>query len=141
MPTPAAAIVVLLPIFIEHLGLDGLRSSRLMLDFVLVYTLVIAFLMVSTIPTFSGKLLGERISREYVLPIFMLAVGFVALLLTYPFGTLTGASIAYLASIPVSFRRFSRMLDATEAQARPQPEAPAAEAARVVAIRSGEPQR
>ena len=103
MPTPAAAIVVLLPIFIEHLGLDGLRSSRLMLDFVLVYTLVIAFLMVSTIPTFSGKLLGERISREYVLPIFMLAVGFVALLLTYPFGTLTGASIAYLASIPVSF--------------------------------------
>ena len=141
MPTPAAAIVVLLPIFIEHLGLDGLRSSRLMLDFVLVYTLVIAFLMVSTIPTFSGKLLGERISREYVLPIFMLAVGFVALLLTYPFGTLTGASIAYLASIPVSFRRFSRMLDATEAQARPQPEAPAVEAARVVAIRSGEPQR
>jgi CDP-diacylglycerol--serine O-phosphatidyltransferase len=141
MPTPAAAIVVLLPIFIEHLGLDGLRSSRLMLDFVLVYTLVIAFLMVSTIPTFSGKLLGERISREYVLPIFMLAVGFVALLLTYPFGTLTGASIAYLASIPVSFRRFSRMLEATEAQARPQPEAPGAEAARVVAIRSGEPQR
>ena len=44
-----------------------------MLDFVLIYTLVIAFLMVSTIPTFSGKLLGERISREYVLPIFMLA--------------------------------------------------------------------
>src|SRR6476620_4288358 len=42
MPTPAAAIVVLLPIFIEHLGLDGIRSSRIMLDFVLIYTLVIA---------------------------------------------------------------------------------------------------
>src|SRR6478752_416706 len=60
MPTPAAAIVVLLPIFIEHLGLDGIRSSRIMLDFVLIYTLVIAFLMVSTLPTFSGKLLGDR---------------------------------------------------------------------------------
>jgi CDP-diacylglycerol---serine O-phosphatidyltransferase len=143
MPTPAAAIVVLLPIFIEHLGLEGIRSSTFMLDAVLIYTLVIAFLMVSTIPTFSGKLLGERISREYVLPIFMLAVGFVALLLTYPFGTLTGASIAYLASIPVSYRRFSSMLEATEAQARPQPqpEAPAPEAARIVAIRSGEQQR
>ena len=139
MPTPAAAIVVLLPVFIEHLGFDGIRSSTFMLDIVLVYTLVIAFLMVSTIPTFSGKLLGERISREYVLPIFMLAVGFVALLLTYPFGTLTGASIAYLASIPVSYRRFARMLEATEAQARP--EAPAAEAARIVSLRSGEPQR
>ena len=112
MPTPAAAIVVLLPIFIEHLGLEGIRSSTFMLDAVLIYTLVIAFLMVSTIPTFSGKLLGERISREYVLPIFMLAVGFVALLLTYPFGTLTGASIAYLASIPFAIRRF-RELDRT----------------------------
>src|SRR5689334_19017832 len=76
MPTPAAAIVVLLPVFIEHLGFEGMRSSTFMLDIVLVYTLIIAFLMVSTIPTFSGKLLGERISREYVLPIFMLAVGF-----------------------------------------------------------------
>ena len=69
-----------------------------------VYTLVIAFMMVSTIPTFSGKLLGERISREYVLPLFMLAIGFVALLITYPFGTLTGACLVYLATIPVSWR-------------------------------------
>jgi CDP-diacylglycerol---serine O-phosphatidyltransferase len=143
MPTPAAAIVVLLPVFVEHLGFDGIRSSTFMLDIVLVYTLVIAFLMVSTIPTFSGKLVGERISREYVLPIFMLAVGFVALLVTYPFGTLTGASIAYLASIPVSYRRFARMLEATEGQPRPQaqPEPPAGEAARIVSIRSGEPPR
>ncbi len=148
MPTPAAAIVVLLPIFVEHLGLEGIRSSTLMLDIVLVYTLLIAFLMVSTIPTYSGKLLGERISREYVLPIFMLAVGFVALLLTYPFGTLTGATLAYLGSIPLSYRRFARMLEATEGQARPQPqpqpqpEVPAPpEAARIVAIRSGDQQR
>jgi CDP-diacylglycerol--serine O-phosphatidyltransferase len=142
MPTPAAAIVVLLPVFIEHLGFEGMRSWTFMLDIVLVYTLVIAFLMVSTIPTYSGKLLGERISREYVLPIFMLSIGFVALLLTYPFGTLTGGSIAYLASIPFSYRRFGKMLDATEAQARPQPQpAPTAEAGRIVSIRSGEPPR
>jgi len=142
MPTPAAAIVVLLPIFIEHLGLDGIRSSRFMLDVVLVYTLVIAFLLVSTIPTFSGKLLGERISREYVLPIFILAMGFVALLVTYPFGTLTGASIAYLASIPLSYRRFGHMMDVTDAQAQPaQPAPPPAEAARIVALRSGETPR
>jgi len=139
MPTPAAAIVVLLPIFIEHLGLEGIRSSRLVLDIVLVYTLLIAFMMVSTIPTFSGKLLGERISREYVLPIFMLAIGFVALLVTYPFGTLTGASIVYLALIPLSWRRFGRMMAATQAQ--PKAEASATDAARIVAIRSGEQQR
>jgi CDP-diacylglycerol--serine O-phosphatidyltransferase len=136
MPTPAAAIVVLLPVYIEHLGLEGLRSSSVILDVVLVYTLLIAFLMVSTIPTFSGKLLGERISREYVLPIFMLAVGFVALLVTYPFGTLTGATILYLASIPLSYRRFARMMAATQAP----PEGPASEPVRVVAIRSGDQQ-
>jgi CDP-diacylglycerol--serine O-phosphatidyltransferase len=143
MPTPAAAIVVLLPIFIEHLGLDGIRSSRIMLDFVLIYTLVIAFLMVSTLPTFSGKLLGERISREYVLPIFILAIGFVALLVTYPYGTLTGASIAYLVSIPFSYRRFGRMMEATAAdpQAQSPSEETAIEPARVVAIRSGEQPR
>ncbi|MCK9912148.1 hypothetical protein MXD81_23530, partial [Microbacteriaceae bacterium K1510] len=93
MPTPAAAIVVLLPVFIEHLGFGSIRTSPVMLDLILIYTLAIAFMMVSTIPTFSGKLLGERISREYVMPLFMLAVGFVALLVTYPFGTLTGACL------------------------------------------------
>jgi CDP-diacylglycerol---serine O-phosphatidyltransferase len=141
MPTPAAAIVVLLPIFIEHLGLEGIRSSPIMLDFVLIYTLAIAFLMVSTLPTFSGKLLGERISREYVLPIFMLAIGFVALLVTYPYGTLTGASIAYLASIPFSYRRFGRMMETTVADSQGPSEETATEPARVVAIRSGEQPR
>ncbi len=131
MPTPAAAIVVLLPVFVEHLGFVDFRNSTLILDLVLVYTLLIAFLMVSTIPTFSGKLLGERISREYVLPIFMLAVGFVALLVTYPFATLTGGSLLYLALVPVSWRRFVLRLR------QPQPASePREEAARIVAIRS-----
>jgi CDP-diacylglycerol--serine O-phosphatidyltransferase len=143
MPTPAAAIVVLLPVFIEHLGFDGIRSSRIMLDFVLVYTLLIAFLMVSTIPTFSGKLMGERISREYVLPIFMLAMGFVALLVTYPFGTLTGATILYLAMIPVSWRRYGQMLgQAAPPVASAASPGPAADSTRrIVAIRSAEPPR
>lgn len=142
MPTPAAAIVVLLPVFIEHLGFDGIRSSRIMLDFVLVYTLLIAFLMVSTIPTFSGKLMGERISREYVLPIFMLAMGFVALLVTYPFGTLTGATILYLAMIPVSWRRYGQMLGQTAPPVASAAPGPAADSMRrIVAIRAAEPPR
>jgi CDP-diacylglycerol--serine O-phosphatidyltransferase len=139
MPTPAAAIVVLLPVFIEHLGFDGFRNSTIILDLVLAYTLLIAFLMVSTIPTFSGKLLGERISREYVLPIFMLAVGFVALLVTYPFATLTGGSLLYLALVPVSWRRFVLATRTTQKQA-PEQGAPE-EAARIVAIRANDPPR
>lgn len=143
MPTPAAAIIVLLPVYLESLGFGGIRSSPLLLNVVLVYTLLIAFMMVSTIPTFSGKLLGERIAREYVMPTFMLAIGFVSLLITYPFGTLTGASLAYLASIPVSWYRFGQM------EAKPQEKLPgeqepaqsdgdANDDGRIVAIRSGD---
>ena len=145
MPTPAAAIVVLLPVYIEHLGFDAFRDSRVMLDVVLLYTLLIAFLMVSTIPTFSGKLMGERISREYVLPIFMLAVGFVALLVTYPFGTLTGASLFYLALIPFSWRRYVSRNTESKVAERPaaaaQGDVGGREGGRIVAIRPNDQSR
>ncbi|MGD9669543.1 MAG: CDP-diacylglycerol--serine O-phosphatidyltransferase [Hyphomicrobiaceae bacterium] len=115
MPTPAAAIVVLLPVYLASIGFD-LRDARWMKNIIIFYTLVIAFLMVSNIPTYSGKLLGERISRELVLPIFVLAVLYVAMLVTYPHETLAGTSIIYLAMIPVGWRRFQHNLarDAAE---------------------------
>lgn len=109
MPTPAAAIVVLLPIYLASIGFD-LRDARWMKNIIIIYTLLIAFLMVSNIPTYSGKLLGERISRELVLPIFILAVLYVSTLVTYPHETLAGTSIFYLAMIPVGWRRFQHNL-------------------------------
>jgi len=118
MPTPAAAIVVLLPVYLAAIGFD-LRDARWMKNIIVVYTLIIAFLMVSNIPTYSGKLLGERISREWVLPIFMLAVLYVAMIVTYPHEALAGTSMFYLAMIPVGWRRFQKNLsrDAAEAAA------------------------
>ena len=112
MPTPAAAIAVLLPIYIYQLGFDELRT-KWALTIVLVYTLFIAFMMVSTIPTYSGKLLGERVGREWVLPIFMIAVGVVAMLFTYPYQTLTAITLAYLACIPLSWRNFRDKIEET----------------------------
>ncbi|MGD9785971.1 MAG: CDP-diacylglycerol--serine O-phosphatidyltransferase [Hyphomicrobiaceae bacterium] len=109
MPTPAAAIVVLLPVYLAALGFD-LRGAIWSKQVILAYTLLIAFLMVSNIPTYSGKLLGERISREWVLPIFMVGVFYVAMLVTYPHETLAGTTIAYLAAIPLVWRRFQRRL-------------------------------
>jgi CDP-diacylglycerol---serine O-phosphatidyltransferase len=106
MPAPAGAITVLLPLYLEGLGLD----VRAWPWIIAVYMLVMAALLVSTIPTFSGKLLGERISGDYVLPVFVAAAAFVALLMTYPYGTLAVATIAYLAAIPISYRRFERKL-------------------------------
>ncbi len=58
MPAPACAITVLLPLYIEYLGLFDVRSYPVIIA---LYMLVIGTLAVSTLPTFSGKLLGERI--------------------------------------------------------------------------------
>src|SRR5262249_54826563 len=69
-----------------------------------------AALLVSTIPTFSGKLMGERIAREFVLPIFVGAAALVALLVTYPYGALTLLTLLYLTTIPISYRRFEQKL-------------------------------
>ncbi len=112
VPAPAAAILVLLPLYLDGLGLTVVKSIW---GLIMLYTLAIAFLMVSRIPTFSGKLWGERVSRDYVLPVFVLAVLFVALLVTYPYLTLTASSLIYLAAIPWSVRRFQRRETAEKA--------------------------
>ena len=102
VPAPAGALILLLPIYAQDLGLHLPSLTPL----VLFYTLGIALLMVSNVPTFSGKLIGQKIAREYVPPIFVLAALFVAMLLTYPSLTLAVGSLAYLAVIPVSAYRY-----------------------------------
>ncbi|MGV1014918.1 MAG: CDP-alcohol phosphatidyltransferase family protein, partial [Methyloceanibacter sp.] len=102
VPAPAAAIVLLLPIYAADLGLNWPSLTPL----VLFYTLAIALLMVSRVPTFSIKLIGQKIAREHVPPIFVLAALFIALLITYPSLTLFVGSVTYLAMIPVSAYRY-----------------------------------
>lgn len=111
IPTPAAAIIVLLPFYYDQIIGLGMKGNPFIINAVLIYTVLIAGLMVSTIPTYSGKLLGERIGSEWVLPIFVGAVGLVACVVTYPFGTLALISLVYLALIPMSWRRFRRKQD------------------------------
>jgi CDP-diacylglycerol---serine O-phosphatidyltransferase len=122
MPAPAGAITVLLPLYLDGLGLLDVRMWPVPIA---CYTLLMAFLLVSTIPTFSGKLLGERIAREYVLPIFVAAAALVALLVTYPYETLTLVTIVYLGVIPVSYQRYQQHLR----QPAPEPAMAAQESA------------
>jgi len=103
MPAPAGAITVMLPLYLEGIGVPEFRNWPLV---VTCYTLGLAALLVSTIPTFSGKLLGERIPRELVLPVLAAALMVVGLLVTYPYATLAAMTLIYLALIPISYRRF-----------------------------------
>jgi CDP-diacylglycerol--serine O-phosphatidyltransferase len=103
IPAPAGAITVLLPFYLNGLELFDLRQYPLLIA---LYMLAIAFMLVSTIPTWSGKMLGERISRELVLPIFGAAALVVGLLWSYPYTTMSLLVVVYLALIPFSYRRY-----------------------------------
>jgi CDP-diacylglycerol--serine O-phosphatidyltransferase len=131
MPAPAGAITVLLPLYVYFLGVPRLAFVPI---FTLVYTLAIAFLMVSRLPVLSGKRVGKRVAPEMVLPVFVAVVLFFALLISYPWWVLSIGTVAYLASLPFgvwSYREHQRK-DAEAAQqaaaqqpAAPQPAAPA----------------
>jgi len=135
MPAPAGAITVLLPLYVDLLGLFDVRSWPWLIA---LYTMGIAAMLVSTIPTFSGKLLGERISREFVLPMFVGVAALVALLVTYPYGTLTVGTLLYLATIPYSSRRFHQKLHEPAAQASAGASMPAAAGDDIGAMPAGE---
>jgi CDP-diacylglycerol--serine O-phosphatidyltransferase len=60
--------------------------------------------MVSRLPVFSGKRVGKRVPPEGVLPVFVAAVLFVALLISYPWIVLSIGTIGYLALLPFGWR-------------------------------------
>ena len=108
IPAPAGAITVLLPIYLNFLGV---AENLITVWATFVYTLAIALLMVSRLPVLSGKRVGKRVSPEMVLPVFVVVVLFVALLISYPWEVLTAGTLAYLAFLPVgvwSYRRYQR---------------------------------
>ena len=69
-----------------------------------------AALLVSTVRPYPGKLLGERIAPELAVPVFVGVAAVVALLFTYPYGTLALLTLLYLAVIPVSYARFRQRM-------------------------------
>jgi len=105
-PAPAGAGLALLPFFLGFLGIiDEGHGWALLIG---PYVVGVALLMVSRVPTFSGKHMG-RIRGDMVLPVLGLAVLAVVILLSYPWEFLSVLSIAYLALIPVSVRSYRRL--------------------------------
>ncbi|MDP2410633.1 MAG: CDP-diacylglycerol--serine O-phosphatidyltransferase [Pseudolabrys sp.] len=138
IPAPAGAIVVLLPIYLSFLGLSGGLFGTWL---ALLFTLTIGLLMVSRLPVFSGKRVGKRVPSEMVLPVFVAAVLFIALLVSYPWQVLSIGSVVFLACLPLgwmSYRDHQRK-DAAAAPVTPEGEtAPADDAGTVVEPVAGE---
>jgi len=136
IPAPAGAITVLLPIYLNFLGLP---NGLVMVWLAFIYTIAIALLMVSRLPVFSGKRVGKRVPPEMVLPVFVVVVLFFALLVSYPWEVLTLGTLAYLGCLPLgwlSYRNYQRkdasavqstVLNAGDAVLAPSQTAPGAD--------------
>jgi len=116
MPAPAGALAALLPLYLHQIFAFGL--DRRVAVLVAVYILFVAFMMVSTIPTWSGKKMGTRVPREQIIPLSVGVVLCIAALVSFPFEILAAVTLAYLALIPFGWRRF-RALAAADAAAAP----------------------
>lgn len=105
VPAPAGALAVLLPVYLDFSGID---IPPVTAPAVTAYVIIIAFLMVSRIPTFSGKKLG-RIRRDLVLPLLVALVVVVGLIVSFPFEMLSAITLGYLATIPFGWRQWNRL--------------------------------
>jgi CDP-diacylglycerol--serine O-phosphatidyltransferase len=123
VPAPAGAIIVLLPIYLYFLGVP---KSAVTAPLSFVYTLTIAFLMVSRLPVYSGKKLGTRVAPDKVLFVFVVVVLFFALLLSYPWEVLSIGTLIYLVSLPFGWRAYKEY-ERKDAAAQASGDAAAAE--------------
>jgi CDP-diacylglycerol--serine O-phosphatidyltransferase len=121
VPAPAAAGVVLLPMVASFEFGRGFFDRP---SLVSVFLLGVAFLMVSTIPTFSFK--KVRVPTAWVLPMLLIIGALAAFLVTEPWLTLVGVGIIYIGMIPVSIRAFRRLKEQAERAAEAEPPPPAA---------------
>jgi CDP-diacylglycerol--serine O-phosphatidyltransferase len=126
VPAPAGAMIALLPLYLSFLGTPRPIWFEVAS---LVFTLVVAALMVSRVPTWSLKT-GSRIHPDWVAPLLILAAGIVALLVSFPWWVMTVGSIAYIAALPLGVRHYRRLVardERAKAAAASEPEAAAAD--------------
>jgi CDP-diacylglycerol---serine O-phosphatidyltransferase len=112
VPAPLGAITVLLPVYLAFLGVSTPPAILSAL-----YTLLIAILMVSRLPVFSGKSVRMRVPPEMVLPVFVSVVFFIALLVSYPWHILSCGSVLYLLSLPLGWKSYRDQQRKAAAQA------------------------
>ncbi|MEM7067817.1 MAG: CDP-diacylglycerol--serine O-phosphatidyltransferase [Pseudomonadota bacterium] len=113
VPAPAGALAVLLPVYLTLLGVPNDPTSAFVATG---YTMICGFLMVSNLPTFSGKDISQKVRRDLVLPFMILAVFLAAVVISYPWEILTAFAVLYLCSLPISYRNWLRYLRQDEQQ-------------------------
>lgn len=111
VPAPAGAMLALLPINLYLTGVPRFTGHAVL---VAIYTIVVAALMVSRLPTLSGKGKSGPIPRERVIPIVAAVIVVVMLLVSHPFQTISAITLSYLAMLPYGLARFKSLRAAHE---------------------------
>ncbi|MBT7758795.1 MAG: phosphatidylcholine/phosphatidylserine synthase, partial [Rhodospirillaceae bacterium] len=109
MAAPAGACMVLLPMAISFQVGDGVLREPVLMA---IWLLVVAFFMISRIPTYSFK--RVRVKREMVLPLLVVVGIVAAILASYPWFVLSVMGVGYLVSIPFSYRAQQRFAAAPD---------------------------
>ena len=106
IPAPAGAGLLLLPMYLSFLGLfEGPEIAEILVF----YAPLVTIMLVSPVPTFSSKLIGNYVPRGMVLPSMVMVVLFAAVLVSYPWFVMTIVALGYIASIPFSIKRYSEL--------------------------------
>lgn len=101
VPAPAGGLLVLMPLLVElQIGRPGWWSAKAV---VVIWTVAVAALLISRIPTLSVKTI--RVPAKAVAPL-LVGVGLLAAaVITYPLLALAAALVVYLGHIPYAVRR------------------------------------
>ncbi len=102
VPAPAGAMLALLPLNFSLSGLPSFWGDSVPIT---LWTVAVAALCVSRLPTFSGKGIGP-VPRERVIPLFALALMVLVLVVMHPFEGLSVLTAVYIAAIPLALRRY-----------------------------------
>lgn len=105
VPAPAGAMLVMLPIYLCFLGLP---RNDLVVMISCLFTVVVAMLLVSRLPIYSGKTVASRIRRDMVVPIILLVVLYVLLLFSFTWETMAATALLYAAFVPLSVMAYAR---------------------------------
>jgi CDP-diacylglycerol--serine O-phosphatidyltransferase len=108
MPSPAGGILVLIPLVFS---LSGINISDVNYNIIVpIFFIVISFLMISKVPTFSFKKIS--IPRRMTIFVLFAIVLFFGLLLIYTFKVLVFGGLIYICLIPISYFNYQKIYKA-----------------------------
>lgn len=106
IPAPGGAFLAMLPVYLGNAGLmpgDGAAALACL------SVPLVASLMVSTVPTFSGKAMGRMAAMRWLLPSAAAFTVFAGLLVADIWLALTVLALCYLLTLPFSMWRHERL--------------------------------